>query len=128
MNIHSLLLVVLITIIWLNSSAGRGVVSRKSPKHSLKQQINKLKKDLKKAEAIILNNQVTLIFYSFSFLQNVFFTYWSYIEIKRLRLIPICFYLCNSSVKKGFRRKLVLAFRFMFIINFYKNESARPIW
>jgi hypothetical protein len=36
----------------------------------------------------------------------------------------ICFYLCNSSVKKGFRRKPVLAFRFMFIFNFYKNESA----
>ena len=58
MALRTLLLVALITIIWLNSSAGR-VVSRKS----LKQQIKKLEKDLNKAKASILNIQVTFIFY-----------------------------------------------------------------
>ena len=57
MALRTLLLVALITIIWLNSSAGR-VVSRKS----LKQQIKELEKDLNKAEASILNIQVTFIF------------------------------------------------------------------
>jgi len=56
MALRTLLLVALITIIWLNSSAGR-VVSRKS----LKQQIKKLKKDLNKAEANILNIQATVV-------------------------------------------------------------------
>ena len=65
MALRTLLLVALITIIWLNSSAGR-VVSRKS----LKQQIKKLEKDLKKAEANILNNQVTFMF-DFFFLKRV---------------------------------------------------------
>jgi hypothetical protein len=54
MALRTLLLVALITIIWLNSTAGKGVVSRKS----LKQQIKKLEKDLNKAEANILNIQV----------------------------------------------------------------------
>ena len=32
----------------------------------------------------------------------------------------ICFYLCNSIINNGFRRKPVLALCFIFIINFYK--------
>ena len=34
----------------------------------------------------------------------------------------VCFYLCNGSFKKGFWRRPVLAFGFMFIINFYKTK------
>ena len=59
MALRTLLVVALITIIWLNSSAGR-VVSRKL---KLKQQIKELEKDLNKAKASILNIQVTFIFY-----------------------------------------------------------------
>ena len=33
-----------------------------------------------------------------------------------------CFYLLFSSVNKGFQRKSVLAFRFIFIIDFYKMK------
>ena len=32
----------------------------------------------------------------------------------------ICFNLCNSSINKGFRRKPVLAFRFMYCADFYE--------
>ena len=34
----------------------------------------------------------------------------------------ICFYFCNSSVNTGFQQKSVLAFRFIFIIDFYKTK------
>ena len=34
----------------------------------------------------------------------------------------ICFYLCNSRVSNGFRRKPDLVFRFMFITDFYETK------
>ena len=35
-------------------------------------------------------------------------------------------YLCNSSIKMGFRQKPILAFSFMFNIDFYKTNV--PLW